>query len=108
MNILVRGINVKISDAFTNYAETRVRSALKHVANRVANVEVRVGDTNGPRGGIDMNAWIIAQLSHGGSIVVEVAAADAYAAVDRAVARLAGRTRRHVGRLRAEAHGISH
>jgi ribosome hibernation promoting factor len=102
MNILVRGINLKISEAFTDYAETRTRAALRHAASRIAHVEIRVGDTNGPRGGIDINAWIIAVLTHGGSVVVEVAAADAYAAVDRAVTRLAGRMQRHVGRLRAE------
>jgi putative sigma-54 modulation protein len=101
MNILVRGINLKISEAFTNYAESRARAALKHAANRITHVEIRVGDTNGPRGGIDINAWILAVLAHGGSIVVEVAAPDAYAAVDRAVTRLAGRMQRHVGRLRA-------
>ena len=107
MNILVRGINLKISDAFTNYAEARARAALRHAAARIASIEIRVGDTNGPRGGIDTNASIIAVLSHGGSIVVEVAAADAYAAVNRAVGRLAARTERHVARMRT-GRRISH
>lgn len=102
MNILVRGINLKISNAFVNHAEARVREALKHFAGHIADVEIRVGDINGPRGGIDMNAWVIATLAHGGSIIVEVAAADAYAAVDRAVAKLSVRTQRHVRRMRTE------
>ncbi|MGH9219136.1 MAG: HPF/RaiA family ribosome-associated protein [Vicinamibacterales bacterium] len=101
MDVLVRGNSLTISEALRAYSEGRVRSGLEHLTARISSVDVRVADTNGPRGGIDIRAGIVAVLSHGGAVFVEARAADAYAAVEHAVSRLVSRMQHRVRRLRA-------
>ena len=101
MDVLVRGKSIVVSEALRAYAEGRVRSALNHAAAKISSVDVRVADLNGPRGGVDIRAAVVAVLSHGGAVFVEARAADAYAAIEQAIARLVARTQRRIGRLAA-------
>lgn len=101
MEILVRGKSNIVSDALRAFAERRVRAALDHTQRKVSSVDVRVADLNGPRGGVDIRAGVVAVLAHGGAVFVEGRSADAYAAVEQAIARLANCTRRRVARFRA-------
>jgi ribosome-associated translation inhibitor RaiA len=103
MEVLVRGKSILISDAVRSFAEGKVRAALDHQAAKVSSVDVRVADLNGPRGGVDIRAGIVAVLVHGGAVFVEARAADAYVAIERAIARLVARTHRHGARLAAGA-----
>lgn len=97
MQVLVRGKSMIVSEALRSFAERQVRSALDHAPN-ISSVDVRVADLNGPRGGIDIRAGVVAVLAHGGAIFVEARAADAYAAIERAVTRLAARAQRRAAR----------
>lgn len=99
MEVLVRGKSNIVSNALRHYAERRVRLALDHAERKISSVDVRVADLNGPRGGVDIRAGLVAVLAHGGAIFVEARDADAYAAVEQAVSRLVARTQRHIGRL---------
>ena len=101
MEVLVRGKSIIVSEALRSFTEGRVRSAFDHGPMQISSVDVRVADLNGPRGGVDIRAGVVAVLAHGGAVFVEARANDAYAAIEQAISRLVARTQHHVGRLRA-------
>ena len=72
MELRMTGNNVSISDALKRYAERSLRACLANTDRRVHEVEVRVADVNGPKGGIDKLCGIRVVLgmrtSHGSTI----------------------------------------
>lgn len=88
--IEVRHINLPISDALRDFARKRVERALRPFRGRVRRVEVRISDTNGPRGGVDKRCVVTVRLAlpGGPKIVIQSARPDAYAAVQRSCDRL--------------------
>lgn len=94
MRILVRvtpGVEPKLAD----WARHRMELTLNRFAGSVRSLTVRIGDINGPRGGVDQHC----------SVVVRLAASRRHIVIDEiaeesgmAVARAAERTARAVAR----------
>lgn len=91
MKVDVHAQGFTLTDAITSHTERRLRFALKHAADQVQNVTVRLADINGPRGGVDKRCSIHVVLSGVPDIVTEDTEADMYIAINRAVDRV-GRT----------------
>lgn len=85
--ILIRS-NVPVSDAMTEHIRDKVDLALRHVAERVTRVTVRVVDENGPKGGLDKRCRIVVGLAGLDPIVVQDRGDDAYAVIARAAAKV--------------------
>jgi putative sigma-54 modulation protein len=83
MQFEIRGRDISIIHALRNHIERRLRFALDRFARRVRQVRVKVGDLNGPRGGIDKCCKLAISLDRSSTIVVESHASNVYAAVDR-------------------------
>lgn len=91
MKVDVRTQGFPLTAALTEHTERRLRFALKHAADQVQNVTVRLADVNGPRGGIDKRCSVHVVLAGLPDIVTEDTEADMYVAINRAVDRV-GRT----------------
>jgi regulator of nucleoside diphosphate kinase len=102
MRLDVRHVNIPVSDALQEFTQRRVERALRPFLASVRRVDVRIGDVNGPRGGVDMRCTMTAEVAATRrNVVVRSKAADAYAAVHlasgslgEAVSRVLTRRRR--------------
>ncbi|MGB7624669.1 MAG: ribosome-associated translation inhibitor RaiA [Terriglobia bacterium] len=82
--------NIEISQPLRVHIERRLSFALERFAVRIARVCVRVGDLNGPKGGIDKRCRVAIVLAPSTMIVMEAQDSNIYVAIDR-VADKAGR-----------------
>lgn len=100
MDMSICGLRFRLTEAIIRHVERCVRAALDHAAGQIDVVNVRLGDINGPRGGVDKYCRITIHLRGLPSVTVEAAHEDLYAAVDSAVARAKGVVGRCIGRRR--------
>jgi ribosome-associated translation inhibitor RaiA len=99
MDIRITGNNVSISAALKSYTERRLRTA---AGDAVPNeVEVRLSDLNGPRGGVDKECAVRAVLRRAGVVFVRARGEDAYSTVDKAAGRLRSALAHRLGRHRS-------
>ena len=93
MQISVSGDRVEVTTDLREYIDRRLHFALGRFGPAIDHVSVRVGDVNGPRGGVDKHCLIAVKLraSRSNPIAVDDSNEDLYAAVTQASNR-AGRT----------------
>jgi putative sigma-54 modulation protein len=91
MKLSVLGEKIRVRKGLREHIARRVYFSLTRFGPAIDRIEVRVGDMNGPRGGIDKYCRIIVRLKASGSIVIEAREDDLYASVAYAAERV-GRT----------------
>lgn len=97
---LKRCLNHELNEDLRAYIERRLHSALGRFADRIARVDVRLADDNGPRGETNKRCQAIISLVRGGQLIVEGNDSNPYALASL-VARRAGQSlRRHLDRRR--------
>ena len=101
MDMRMTGNNISISPALKTYTERRLLSASGGTSPEFDEVDVRLSDVNGPRGGIDKACGIRVVLPRGGVVFVRAIGGDAYATVDKAMSRLRLAIARRIGRHRS-------
>ena len=99
MRLEIRSKELMLTEAIDAYVSRRMRLALGRFGPRLGRIMVRVGDENGPRGGVDKCCRVVAQTSTG-TVVVEELDRDLYVAIDRASERVARAVGRAVLRSR--------
>lgn len=97
--------NLPNSEAIDRHAHRRLMFALGRFAARVSAVRVRLGDINGPRGGIDKRCAVECDLGALGSVMIEETDTDLYTAIDRASHRAKVAVRRRLDRAKNIWHG---
>jgi ribosomal subunit interface protein len=100
MHIDIRGRDLWLTPALSEYVSRRVRFALGRFAGRVRRVDIRMADINGPRAGVDKRCRVRVDVG-GRAITVDELDRDLYVAIDRAVDRVGRATSRAIDRLRA-------
>ncbi len=70
-----------------DFAETRLRFALRRLSGWVSRAKVQLSDVNGPRGGVDKRCRIELHTAAGGPVVVSSVAHDWRAALADALGR---------------------
>jgi putative sigma-54 modulation protein len=90
----------KLPDHLRAYVERRVHFALGRFGHRIQRVTVRIPDVNGPRGGVDQQCRVIADLGSLGRLTVEWVDNSLTAAVDHAADRIARSVARTIERSR--------
>jgi ribosome-associated translation inhibitor RaiA len=104
MMIRTRALDFPLTPSIRERVESRIKSAVKPVGDRVIVVTARLEDVNASRGGIDKRCRFVAGLRKTGIVAAEATDIDLYAAIDRAAARLRRAvltaTRRQVSRDR--------
>lgn len=100
MQLDIRGRHLTLTVALLDRVDRRLRFALGRFDRSLGRVTVRLGDDNGPRGGVDKSCRV--QLyAAGRPISIEEIDPDMYAAIDRAAERTGRAVERALARLRA-------
>jgi len=84
-----------LSDGLHGHVRRRLTSTLGRLRDHVHEIQVRLSDVNGPRGGPDKRCRLVVSGARGGVIVAQGTAPNFYQAVDAAAER-AGRAVRRV------------
>jgi len=102
MNVDIQSQGFPLTSALADHAKRRLRFVLTRHSERIQHVVVRVGDENGPRGGVDKYCRIQVHLLDAPVAVIDDLGADLYAVVDRAADRVGRVVVRHLDRSRID------
>lgn len=100
MRIDIKASGFPLTKALVEYAERRLRFALTRHSNRISRVALLMGDSNGPRGGMDKFCRIRILLKGSPETLIEDTGSDLYSVIDRAVERSGQNVAKRVDRLR--------
>ena len=100
MHIDIHCLGFPATVALSEHAKRRLRFALTRHTERIQRVVVRLGDSNGPRGGLDKFCRIRVYLFDAPVAIVEHFGPDLYAVIDRATDRMGRVIVKHVCRSR--------
>jgi len=100
MHLDIRGCNFWLTPALLDHVDRRLRAAVGRFAARLARVAVRLGDADGPGGGIGKRCRIHLHLP-GRALAIEAVDTDLYVAIDRAAERAERAAARVIERLDA-------
>lgn len=98
MDIQCRGF--PLTAGLLYHTERRLKFELTRSTNRIGRVVVRLGDSNGPRGGEDKFCRIKVVLAHAEPVLVEDSGSDLYAVIERAAERIGRNVARSLERQR--------
>jgi len=100
MELSIKTHGLDLSDPLKAYTERRLKSSLGGFVAQLEGVEVRLGDVNGPRGGIDKRCAIKVILRRFGVVFARAAGHDVYSTVDHAATRIRSAVSRTLSRSR--------
>jgi ribosome-associated translation inhibitor RaiA len=86
--------SLNLSDGLRGHIRRRLKAALDWHREHVQEVQVRLSDVNGPRGGVDKRCRMVVSAGRGGVVVVQGTAPNFYQAVNAAAERAARSIRR--------------
>ena len=94
MHLDIHARNVLITKALKELAVRRIGYALGRFAHGIRTITLRLADINGPRGGVDVEALALVELSQGTRLVVR----GQYGSPQDAISGIVERLRSSVGR----------
>jgi putative sigma-54 modulation protein len=94
MQLDIHARNIPVTRTLHDAATRRLSYALGRFAHRIARVTLRLYDTNGPRGGIDVEALALVELRQGTRLVVR----GMYGSPQEAISGIVDRVRTSVVR----------
>ena len=97
IEILTRGF--ELTESLREHLERRITFALSGRSDQIRRIEVRLSDTNGPRGGFDKRCRVKINVPRLQDIVVEDTQTNLYVAIDRATDRAARTVNRRLERF---------
>ena len=100
MNMDIQSLGFPITAALSEHAKRRLLFVLTRRSDCIQRVVVRLGDANGPRGGVDKFCRIQVYLVDAPVAIVEDIGLDMYAVIDRAVDRAGRVVVKHLDRSR--------
>lgn len=100
MKVDVRFHGLEGTPGLRQHAEQRAQALLRRFSRAVSAVVVRIADVNGPKGGVDKRCQVTVR-GPGLDASSRESSADAWAAVDAAVARAAAALGRALDRSRS-------
>ncbi len=100
MNFDIQSQDFPLTSALSDHAKRRLQFVLTRRSDRIQRVVVRVGDMNGPRGGVDKFCRIQVYLLNAPVAVIEDIGLDMYAVIDRAADRVGRVVVKHLDRSR--------
>ncbi len=100
MQIDVRFHGLQSSHALRRHITKRLNNHLGRFSHELTRVIVRIGDVNGPKGGVDKRCKITVRGPRVGTSTLDELSNNAYAAVNNAVHRLTRAVGRRIERAR--------
>ena len=101
MNVDIQSLGFTITGALSDHVRRRLRFVLTRQSDRIERDVVRLGDENGPRGGVDKFCRIQVRLIDAPVACIEDIGPDLYAVIDRATDRVGRVVVKHLDRLRS-------
>jgi ribosome-associated translation inhibitor RaiA len=98
MNINLITRHLDRTQALVDHAQRRATFAFDRFATVVRDIDIRVSDVNGPRGGSGIACLARLRLATGGDVLVESTAASPEEGISLTISRLANRLRRLTAR----------
>jgi ribosome-associated translation inhibitor RaiA len=105
MRLDIRSRSFPLTTYIHTHVERRIHYALDRVMARIAAVEVRLSDINGPRGGVDKQCGLLVRLADGRTVVVRERDTCVYRVVDRATTRVKRLVSEQLKRRRGRGRG---
>lgn len=102
MRIDIQARGFPLTAGLLDHTERRLRFAFARSGDRIKRVVIRLGDTNGPRGGEDKFCRMRVYLEHAPPVLIEDAGADLYVVIDRVAERAGRNVARRVDRPRKD------
>ena len=99
MRIDIQGLGFALTAPLLDHTERRLRFALTRTSDRIKRVVVRLGDTNGSRGGEDKFCRMQVFLHHAPPVIIEDVGTDLYAVIDRVAERIGRNVVKRIDRL---------
>ena len=99
MRIDIQGLGFALTAPLLDHTERRLRFALTRTSDRIKRVVVRLGDTNGSRGGEDKFCRMQVFLHHAQPVLIEDVGTDLYAVIDRVAERIGRNVVKRIDRL---------
>lgn len=100
MNVDIQSQGFPLTSALSDHARRRLRFGLTRHGERIQRVVLRLGDENGPRGGVDKFCRIQVYLVNAPVAVIEDIGPDLYVVIDRAADRAVRLVVKHLDRSR--------
>lgn len=100
MHVDIQSQGFPLTSALADHARRRLRFVLTRHSDRIQRVVVRLGDENGPRGGVDKFCRIQVHLLDAPVALIEDIGLDLYAVIDRAADRVGRVVVKHLDRSR--------
>lgn len=98
LSVIARGF--VLTEALHEHVARRATFALARHAHTIKQVQVRLSDINGPRGGEDKQCVFLVELVGSPPVVIRERDADAYVVIDRAADRVDRALARQIRRRR--------
>jgi putative sigma-54 modulation protein len=99
MRFHIQCLGFPLTATLFDHTDRQLRFALTRTSARIKQVVVRLGDTNGPRGGEDKFCRIQVVLEHAPLVLIEDTGADLYAVIGRAAERAGRNVAKRVDRM---------
>lgn len=99
MKIDIQALDFDLTDALLSYTRDRINYLLSSRFDQIQGITVRLGDVNGPRGGVDKSCTVSISLPRLKEVVIEDIQADLYVAISRAMDRASRTVNRRLTRL---------
>lgn len=107
MLVQVQAKGLPRAAALRRRAVAKMQAALGRFSHVVAEVNVRLADINGPRGGVDKLCRIVVRMQRSSLVVIQELGADMAPVIDRAADRVHRSVSRQLGQLpRVERSGM--
>lgn len=90
MNYQIQSTKFGLTPALRNHTERQLQTGLSGFSDHIQQVDVRLGDNNGPKGGNDKFCRLHVKMKNAKSIFIQGVGVDMYAVISKA-ARRAGR-----------------
>lgn len=103
MKLTTREDGVRVGRDVLEFAEQHLSSALDRYEERIVDVDVRLSDLNGPKGGLDKSCQVRIRVRPHGTLLVEERAENWQASIAVATDRAAHAVSREVDRVRDRA-----
>lgn len=104
MEFDIQTLDFANTEALTSHTRRRLDFGLSRHADRITRVVVRLGDENGPRGGVDKFCRLQVSLVDAPQVVIRDCGPDLYSVIDRASDRAARAVAKQIERNRFGRH----
>ncbi|MGB7302220.1 MAG: HPF/RaiA family ribosome-associated protein [Burkholderiaceae bacterium] len=101
MNVNIQAASFPLTGALLEHTQNRLRHAFSQRSDQIMRVMVRLGDNNGPRGGVDKFCHLQVQLKDARTVTINGVGEDLYKVITRVATRAGLNVARQIDRAKS-------